>query len=85
MEHPKIIPARSEDKCYGGEVWACYVLLLDFLKFSQELLDNLTAIQEFFWKPTFIRFFIQNRTLLGYDSYIPNISKGVCARLAVML
>lgn len=25
-------------------VWACYVMLLDFLKFSQELLDN-TAVQ----------------------------------------
>ena len=69
----------------AGGVWVCYVLLLDFLKFSQELLDNLTFIREFFWKPTFIRFFIQNRTLLGHDSYIPNISMGVCARLAAML
>ena len=26
----------------AGGVWVRYVLLLDFLKFSQELLDNLT-------------------------------------------
>ena len=27
----------------------------------------------FFWKPNFVRFFIQNRTLLGHGLPIPNI------------
>jgi hypothetical protein len=45
-----------------------YLLLLDFLKFPQEFLDNLTYLDffrfdptftgRFFWKPTFIRFLI---------------------------
>ena len=56
--------------------WGLLAQSVDLLKFSQELLDNLILIREFFWKPTFIRFFIQNRTLLGHDSYIPNITGG---------
>ena len=45
---------------------------------------NRTFTGKFFWKPTFVRFLIQNRTLLGHGLSMPNISEWY-ARLAVML